>query len=135
MDELASGQCLCGVVTFQISGEFESFFLCHCMRCRKDSGSAHAANLFSSTAKIVWLSGVENIREFRLAGSQHVKCFCTNCGSGLPFNLADDAALVVPAGSLDTPIALLPNAHIYYASRAAWDNDLGSLDIIEGRPG
>jgi len=29
MDTLATGQCLCGAVKFRISGEFESFFLCH----------------------------------------------------------------------------------------------------------
>lgn len=47
-----SGSCLCGEVTFEIEGDFEDFYLCHCERCRKDTGSAHAANLFSSTAKL-----------------------------------------------------------------------------------
>ena len=41
-----SGTCLCGAVRFEISGSFERFYLCHCSRCRKGSGSAHAANLF-----------------------------------------------------------------------------------------
>jgi len=50
------GSCLCGEVRFEIVGNFERFFLCHCGRCRKDTGSAHAANLFSSTAKVHWLS-------------------------------------------------------------------------------
>ena len=50
------GSCLCGEITFEIIGEFESFFLCHCERCRKDTGSAHAANLFSSSARLIWLS-------------------------------------------------------------------------------
>lgn len=135
MDEVATGQCLCGAVTFRIAGKFESFFLCHCARCRKDSGSAHAANLFSSTAKIVWLSGEENIREFRLTGSQHVKCFCTTCGSALPVSQANGGVLVVPAGSLDSPITIRPHAHICFSSRANWDNDLGSLDRIDGLPG
>jgi hypothetical protein len=62
MGNLVTGQCLCGAVKFRISGEFEGFFLCHCGRCRKDSGSAHSANLFSSTAKIAWLSGEQNIK-------------------------------------------------------------------------
>ena len=35
------GSCLCGKVTFEIEGNFEQFFLCHCERCRKDTGSAH----------------------------------------------------------------------------------------------
>jgi hypothetical protein len=134
MSSLSIGQCLCGAVKFRISGEFESFFLCHCARCRKDSGSAHSANLFSSTAKITWLSGEENTKAFRPSGSQHVKCFCTVCGSALPFIQANDGVLVVPAGSLDSPIGIRPNAHICVSSRANWDNDLASLERIDGLP-
>jgi hypothetical protein len=135
MDDLATGQCLCGAVTFRISGAFESFFLCHCARCRKDSGSAHSANLFSSTATIAWLSGEENIKTFQLPGSRHVKCFCANCGSALPFSQADDRVLVVPAGSLDGPIGIRPTAHICVSSRANWDDDLAALKRIDGLPG
>ncbi len=135
MDNLANGQCLCGAVTFRISGEFESFFLCHCARCRKDSGSAHSANLFSTTATITWLSGEENIRTFQLSGTRHVKCFCTDCGSALPISQANDAVLVVPAGSLDSPVGIRPNAHICLSSRADWDEDLASVDRIDGLPG
>jgi hypothetical protein len=134
MDDLVSGQCLCGAVTFQISGQFESFFLCHCRRCRKDTGSAHSANLFSSTAKIDWLSGREHIKLFELAGSQHVKCFCAKCGSALPFSQAHNGVLVVPAGSLDSPIDMRPDAHICCSYRAAWDIDLASVATIDGLP-
>jgi len=81
-----TGQCLCGAVKFRISGEFESFFLCHCSRCRKDSGSAHSANLFSSTAKLIWVSGEAKIKTFRLPASRHMKSFCSDCGSALPIS-------------------------------------------------
>jgi hypothetical protein len=46
MTQTVTGSCLCGAVSFEVSGAFDSFFLCHCSRCRKDTGSAHAANLF-----------------------------------------------------------------------------------------
>jgi hypothetical protein len=134
MDNLASGQCICGAVKFRISGEFESFFLCHCGRCRKDSGSAHSANIFSSKASIAWLSGEENMKTFQLAGTQHLKCFCANCGSALPVFQAEDGVLVVPAGSLDSPIGMRPDAHICLSSRANWDNDLASLVKLDGLP-
>ncbi|MBL3568797.1 MULTISPECIES: GFA family protein [Rhodovulum] len=134
VDSLATGQCLCGAVTFRISGEFESFFLCHCTRCRRDSGSAHSANLFSSTAKITWLSGEANIRTFRLSGSRHVKCFCTICGSALPFSQPDDGVLVVPAGSLDGALGRRPDAHICFSVRADWDDDLASLSRFDEFP-
>ena len=134
-DNPAIGQCLCGAVKFRISGKFESFFLCHCARCRKDSGSAHSANLFSSTAKITWISGEENIKTFRLAGSRHVKGFCSDCGAALPVSQPEIGLLVVPAGSLDSRIDIRPNAHICCSSRATWDNDLVAIERIDGLPG
>ena len=134
-DNPTTGQCLCGAVKFRISGEFESFFLCHCTRCRKDSGSAHSANLFSSTARLTWVSGVEGIKTFRLSGSRHVKSFCSDCGSALPVPQPEIGLLVVPAGSLDSRIDIRPNAHICCSSRANWDNDLASIERIDGLPG
>ncbi len=130
-----TGQCLCGAVKFRISGEFETFFLCHCARCRKDSGSAHAANLFSSTAKITWVSGEEITKTFHLPGSRHVKSFCSDCGSALPVSLPEIGLLVVPAGSLDTQLDRQPDAHICWSSRAHWDKDLASIEKIDGLPG
>ncbi|SIN77328.1 GFA family protein [Vannielia litorea] len=135
MTDPATGQCLCGDATFSISGAFEAFFLCHCSRCRKDTGSAHSANLFFSAARITWLSGEASVRSFRLSGSRHAKCFCTRCGSALPFEQADDGMVVVPAGSLDGLIGMKPNAHICFADRADWDDDLAALETIDGLPG
>lgn len=134
-DNTATGQCLCGAVSFRISGKFESFFLCHCSRCRKDSGSAHSANLFSCTARLTWVSGEESIKMFRLPGSRHVKSFCSGCGSALPVSQPEVGVLVVPAGSLDSRIDIRPNAHICCSSRANWDNDLSSIERIDELPG
>ena len=130
-----TGSCLCGAVSFRISGDFESFFLCHCTRCRKDTGSAHAANLFSTTAAIVWLSGEDCIKTYRVPATRHEKSFCTECGSALPRVQSGGALLVVPAGSLDTAIGIRPNAHICFESRAQWDTCLEDVPRIDGLPG
>jgi hypothetical protein len=135
MTQTASGACLCGTVRFQISGEFESFFLCHCSRCRKDTGSVHAANLFSSTATIAWLSGQDRIKTYQLPATRHIKSFCAECGSALPNVQSNGALLVVPAGSLDSAIDIRPRAHIYFASRAEWDARLEDVPKIDGLPG
>lgn len=47
MEQRVKGSCLCGRVTFVVSGPFEAFHWCHCSRCRKDTGSAHASNIFA----------------------------------------------------------------------------------------
>lgn len=129
------GACLCGTVRFEISGEFEAFYLCHCSRCRKDSGSAHGANLFSTKARLSWLSGQDRIKSYQLPETRHAKSFCSECGSALPREPMTGAMLVVPAGSLDSAIDIRPTAHICCESRAEWDADLGSVPKMDGLPG
>jgi hypothetical protein len=128
------GSCLCGEVQFEIVGDFERFFLCHCGRCRKDTGSAHAANLFSQSAKIAWRSGETRITTFQVPSTRHVKAFCSICGSAVPSVQMEGALLVVPAGSLDSPIDIRPDAHICVASRADWDHDLEAIPQIGRTP-
>lgn len=121
------GSCLCGAVTFEIEGDFDRFFLCHCSRCRKDTGSAHAANLFSSSAKLKWLSGEDRVKNFQLPETRHSKSFCVECGSALPRIKEDGKLLVVPAGCLDSDFSIKPYAHIFTGSKANWDNDLEKI--------
>ncbi len=128
------GSCLCGEVRFEIEGDFESFYLCHCEHCRKDTGSAHAANLFSTTARLVWISGEEKTRAFNLPHTQHKRCFCIVCGSAAPNLQMEGKLLVVPAGSLDSELSNKPDAHIFFSSRAAWDEALEEVPKIERLP-
>lgn len=129
-----SGGCLCGAVRFEIAGDFGRFFLCHCSRCRKGTGSAHAANLFSSDARLTWLMGEELVRTFNVEGTRFTRSFCPTCGSALP-NVAASGMLKVPAGSLDTPVSLRPEAHIFAGSRADWDHHLEEVPSFDERPG
>lgn len=128
------GSCLCGGVRFEIDSEFERFFLCHCERCRKGTGSAHAANLFSTTANIKWISGETDVTVFNLPGTRHTRCFCTRCGSPVPYLEPEHKLLRVPAGCLDSALTMRPDAHIFGASRANWDANLECVPTFDSRP-
>lgn len=134
MSHKHTGSCLCGAVRFEIDGEFERFYLCHCGHCRKDTGSAHAANLFSATAALKWLAGEDHVREFNLPSTRHSRSFCSNCGSALPIMQMGGKLLVVPAGSLNTDVPIKPDGHIFVASRAAWDDALEQVPRFDGLP-
>jgi hypothetical protein len=129
----AKGSCLCGAVTFTVYAAFEHFFLCHCQRCRKGSGSAHAANIFAADGIVTWLTGADCVTAFTVPGTRHSRAFCATCGTPLPHR--NGALLVVPAGALDTAVPLRPQAHICAASCAEWDDDLAALPRLEGLPG
>lgn len=134
MGDQHRGSCLCGAVRFEVEGDFERFYLCHCQHCRKDTGSAHAANLFSSSATLKWLSGEDQVTVFNLPNTRHRNSFCSTCGSALPDVQMDGALLKVPAGSLDTEVALRPDAHIFAASKANWDEALEKIPKVARLP-
>lgn len=134
MNNKYAGSCLCGQVRFEIEGEFESFYLCHCGYCRKDTGSAHAANLFSSSAALKWVSGNDKVTQFTLPTTRHSKAFCGTCGSALPMMQMDGKLLVVPAGSLNSDVTLRPVAHIFASSKATWDDGLENVPTVDGFP-
>ncbi len=114
-----TGSCLCGAVTYEAAGEPQRFFFCHCSRCRKASGSAHAANIFVQPGTLRFLTGEEQIRKFRLPeAARFANHLCGNCGARLPRVGGD--TVVIPAGSLDTEAPIAPQARIYMGSRAAW---------------
>jgi hypothetical protein len=134
MSDKHRGSCLCGAISFEIEGDFERFYLCHCSHCRKDTGSAHAANLFSSTATLKWLAGEDHAKVFNLPNTRHRHCFCSTCGSALPALQMNGTLLKVPAGSLDTEVHLRPEAHIFVASKAGWDERLEQVPKIAELP-
>jgi hypothetical protein len=131
MSDKHSGSCLCGAVHFEVEGDFERFYLCHCQRCRKDSGSAHGANLFSSRAALKWLSGEDRVTVFNLPNTRHRHCFCSTCGSALPDLQMNGTLLKVPAGSLDSEVLTRPDAHIFCSSRANWDDALEQVPRVD----
>lgn len=129
--EKHEGSCLCGTIKFSIEGAFEKFFLCYCTYCQKDTGSAHAANLFSQSADLSWLSGKESVTSFTLPGTRHSRSFCRVCGSAMPSLQMDGKLLVVPAGSLDSRNKLKPNARIFFGSQAGWVPLIESTDAFD----
>jgi len=62
-----TGECLCGKVSWEMSGPFEFFGMCQCSRCRKVTGAAFATNLFVKPEQFIWHSGEDNRGEYVMA--------------------------------------------------------------------
>jgi hypothetical protein len=122
------GSCLCGAVTFSVSGTPSRWLQCHCSRCRRGRSAAHGCNGFYPLAQFAWLSGQELVRKYRLPeADRFAVCFCTRCGGGTPVERDNVAFVLVPMGLLDADPGQHPQAHIHVASKAAWytiDDDL-----------
>ena len=121
MSETISGACLCGRVRYQVSGPFDAFHLCHCSQCRRSTGSAHAANIFTSPDRLEWIAGEDLVKRYTPDQADVIsKCFCTHCGSLVPYTSLKSGKLIIPAGSLNGPPGIVPDDNIFWRDRADW---------------
>jgi len=73
----ATGSCLCGQVSYAISDDFGIFQYCHCSRCRKFTGNAHAATIIIAIEHFKWTSGEALIGSFEPEDTKHfATAFC-----------------------------------------------------------
>ena len=119
--ETITGSCLCGSIKFEVQPPFAAFRYCHCSRCRKASGSAHAANAFVPQAQFQWLAGEALVKRFDLPEARRFAVwFCPQCGTRVPHQVKSTANMLIPAGVLDGDPGMRPENSIFWKSRAAW---------------
>ena len=134
-EKKVSGSCLCREVRFEITGNMGVFQYCHCSRCRKFTGSAHAANLFVSPDDFRWLSGEDKVGRYDPENTRYfATCFCKKCGSSLPWLSKSGQVVIVPAGTLDEDPEIRPTQNIFYGSRPDWYTHASSLPEHEEMP-
>ena len=116
-----AGSCLCGSVAYELDVNARRFFHCHCERCRKATGGAHASNIIARLHSISWTAGEQLLKRYNVPEAERFAVvFCTECGSPLPRVSLDGKLVVVPAGSLDHEPDVEPQARIFQGSRANW---------------
>lgn len=124
MPQEYQGSCLCGTVQYTIKGPFLRFFFCHCSRCRRSSGSAHAANVFTRAGNVLFTRGEDKVKRFDLPkAEQFARAFCTDCGAPVPYLSRDGKVHVVPIGSVGNFTDRKVDANVHWDSRAAWYED------------
>lgn len=118
------GSCLCGQVSYEVEIANSEFDLCHCSRCRKVTGSAHASGLYLPSEQFKWLSGEEHLIRYDIDEEETFShCFCKICGSSMPYEYRPEKHIIVPAGTLDDEPGVIPDHNIFWASRAGWYTD------------
>lgn len=130
------GGCLCGAVRYTITGEVQRFYHCHCRRCRKATGTGHASNLLvTPQSSLVWLAGEELLSRYKVPEAERFyNRFCSRCGGPLPKTVPELDGVLIPAGSLDDEPPVLPQARIFWNSRAQWSCSGDDLPVYPEYP-
>lgn len=118
---MATGECNCGAIAFEITSEISDVYICHCSICRRSTGSNGIAVVIIDNDKFRWTKGEELINSWRKPGHDWQKWFCRNCGSTLP-GANSESNMFVPAGLISNGDENLKVAHhIWVDSKAVWD--------------
>lgn len=127
---LALGSCLCGAIAFE--ADVEAMILgrnCHCSRCRRHTGAAHASNLFAPMGAVRFRRGEELRTIWKLPeADRFASGFCSRCGSIVPRPIEALGRYLIPMGSLDTDPGMGPSCHIFAGDKAPW------FEITDGLP-
>ncbi len=110
MEEHLTGGCVCGQLTFKAEGEPKRVGLCHCLNCRKTSGSAfNAFAVFPSDR--VTMSG-----ERRAWKTDY---FCPRCGSQV-FCRENADEIELKLGAFDRTDLFMPTYETWTKRRESW---------------
>jgi hypothetical protein len=125
----ARGSCLCGGVAFRVEGAPLRAYNCHCTRCRKSRGGAHATNVFYPADALRIERGDDLLASYKVPEARYYSTvFCRRCGSHMPRVSRERGISIVPMGSLDDDPGIRPQRNIFVGSKAPW------YDITDGLP-
>lgn len=126
---VVSGSCACDRVRFELEGHALVMMHCHCSRCQRARGTAHATNLAWKLDALRYTRGEEATTNFDLPEAQHFgTTFCSSCGGFVPRRSLGRGFVVVPSGVLDSDPEITAKAHQFVSSKAPW------FDITDGAP-
>lgn len=107
-----TGSCLCGGVSFSISGEVRHVVNCFCTPCQKTTGNFVAATRVAKTdlnitkdSSLKWFTSSPNAR----------RGFCQDCGGNLFWDNIEGDQISIMAGMLEQPTGLKTTLNIYTA--------------------
>jgi hypothetical protein len=130
-------QCACGAVRFGFDSDPRFVAVCHCLDCKRASGSEAMTYLAIAEDDFTLLSGQP--KQFHYVGTSGKgldKNFCSDCGARLfTSNMhSTPGTIFVTIGSLDHPEAIIPTMEIFTKRRLDWVTplDVPQFDAMPG---
>jgi hypothetical protein len=117
--------CLCGRVTFVVTGDLAAADACHCVQCRKQSGHYFASTNVPRAALVV--TGEQNVTWYQSSAKVR-RGFCATCGSSLFWDPPARDWIAVAMGAFDTPTETRLGMHIFVAEKGDY------YEITDGLP-
>ncbi len=113
------GGCLCGKISYRISGNIVGINYCHCKQCQKASGSAFATSAAVNIDEFKITTGKNYLKAYQSSEGKD-RYFCSHCGSPIYSHRRHANTVYIRLGTLDDDPVKRPEVHIFTTEKAGW---------------
>ena len=128
------GGCLCGKARYRAEEETGGGH-CHCLDCRRSSGTGHCSHMIVPEAAFQVTGEVRFFDKPADSGNMISRGYCPDCGSPIySTNAGMPGFIFVRASSLDNPEVFKPQMVVYTDRAASWDRLGDALPSFPAMP-
>jgi hypothetical protein len=129
-----SASCRCGQLLAAVTGKPVRVSVCHCLNCKKRSGSAFAVQARWPEAQVTIEGRSKSWAVVADSGNRATFHFCPECGSDVHYEINGkfDGLIAIPLGAFDDPYFLSPAFSVWEERKHDWVEIVGNdVDHME----
>lgn len=130
---MLTGSCLCGAITYEITGSPGATGHCHCRMCQKAHGAPYATYAELDQDQFRLLAGADALASYR-SSEQIQRTFCRHCGANLQFLRDGSPRFGLALGTLDGDPGITASYEIWTRCRVEWGRIHDRLESHETEP-
>ena len=117
-----SASCRCGQLRATTTGEPVRVSVCHCLNCKKRSGSAFAVQARWPSAQVRIDGRSKTFVKAADSGNSATFHFCPDCGSDVHYEIDGkfDDLVAIPLGAFDDPWFVSPAYSVWEERKHDW---------------
>jgi hypothetical protein len=132
-----TASCRCGQLRATVAGEPVRVSVCHCLDCKKRSGSAFAVQARWPKDRVRIEGRSNTFVHTADSGNRATFHFCADCGSDVYYEIDgkfDDKfndLVAIPLGAFDDPYFAAPSYSVWERRKHDWVDILGEVEHLD----
>ncbi|MGN6154776.1 MAG: GFA family protein [Sphingomicrobium sp.] len=129
-----TASCRCGQLSATVTGEPVRVSVCHCLNCKKRSGSAFAVQARWPRDRVRIEGRSNGFVKVADSGNKATFHFCPDCGSDVYYEIDGnfdhkfDDLIAIPLGAFDDPYFLTPSFSVWESRKHDWLEITGDVE-------
>ena len=122
-----TASCRCGQLKAIVTGDPVRLSVCHCLSCKKRSGSAFAVQARWPADQVTIEGQSKGFDLIADSGNRATYHFCSQCGSDVHYEINGkfDGLIAIPLGAFDDPYFASPKFSVWEKRTNDWVDIIG----------